>query len=190
MTAAGAITAMAGDCVTGPGAVTAGSIPTWNGTTGTSLAAGLTRSNLTDTTVPMVHGATTVGHCSQFNDTTGTVIDSGGTCGGGGAGGSVTLGVTAAGNTQGTATLVSSTFDTVTTTPPGTGIIVAASLMVAGSEIFLSNYGANPLAVYPPTGATISNAGTTLATNAAVMVSVGVTAQFVIASSTSLFTVP
>lgn len=92
--------------------------------------------------------------------------------------GSITLGATAAGATQATALLLSSTFTEVTTVAASTGVRLPAPTdalsPAAGDMFFVANQGANALAVYPPVGFAIGTA----AVNTAVSVVAGKAAYF------------
>ncbi len=77
---------------------------------------------------------------------------------------SATNTISAAGTTQGTGTVLTTDYNVVTTVAAGTGVVLPAGL--AGREVNVVNRGANPLLVYPASGAAIdSNAA-----NAAVTV--------------------
>ena len=65
----------------------------------------------------------------------------------------VTNGITAAGTNQGTATAITSTFNSVDTVAAGTGVILPAAL--AGYTITVSNHGLNNLSVYPASGESV-----------------------------------
>lgn len=65
---------------------------------------------------------------------------------------SVSPSVTAAGTTQGTATLLSTSLSVVTTAPASSGVRVP---FIAGAEFKIFNRGANAILVYPPVGASI-----------------------------------
>lgn len=71
-------------------------------------------------------------------------------------GGTVSNNLTAAGSTQGTALAVTDDVNISTTTALSTGVILPATL-AAGDTMTVANYGANALAVYPPTGGKINN---------------------------------
>lgn len=62
-------------------------------------------------------------------------------------------GLTAAGSTQGTALLLTSSINFVSTTAAGTGVILPAGK--AGDHTIIINHGANALLVYPATGETV-----------------------------------
>lgn len=71
-------------------------------------------------------------------------------------------GVSAAGTTQGTATLLSSLINRITTVGANAGVVLPAS--AAGLIITVINSGANTLSVYPDTGSTINGLGTNIPT--------------------------
>ena len=66
---------------------------------------------------------------------------------------SMTDGITAAGSTQGTATAITDTINSVGTVAASTGVILPAGK--PGDFITVSNHGANALNVYPATGETV-----------------------------------
>jgi hypothetical protein len=85
----------------------------------------------------------------------------------------VATGLTAAGTTQGTAYVITSSVDQFTTVTTGTGAILPANVF-NGRGITVYNRGANALKVYPPVGAKIESN----ATNAAVTLAAGADAIF------------
>ena len=80
---------------------------------------------------------------------------------------SATDAITAAGVSQGTATVLTTDLNIVTTVPAGTGVVLPAGL--PGRQVTIANEGANPLLVYPALGAAIDG----LAVNAPITVPVG-----------------
>ena len=90
-------------------------------------------------------------------------------------------GISAAGTTQGTATVLTAAVNFVGTVAAGTGVILPAN-STAGDGILIYNGGANPLKVYPTTGAKVNglatNAGFILATNTAVELWCGSSTQW------------
>ena len=88
------------------------------------------------------------------------------------ANGIVNSAVSAAGTTQGTATLLVSSTNVVTTAGASSGVILTNSQI--GDEYEILNLGANPVTVYPPTSGQINNlpanTGFLLAMNTAVKV--------------------
>lgn len=78
-----------------------------------------------------------------------------------------TTGISAAGTTQATATLLSSPINNVTTVASGSGVILP--FVAPGYEILVFNSGANSVKVYPSTGSQLNvlgtNNGALLATN-------------------------
>jgi hypothetical protein len=82
--------------------------------------------------------------------------------------GSTSAAVSAAGTTQGTATALTSAYNVVTTVAAGAGVILPTPT-AAGTSVSIVNKGANPLLVYPNSGAVI-DAG---AANAAISLPVG-----------------
>lgn len=92
-------------------------------------------------------------------------------------------GLSAAGTTQTTATPLSASFDrhVVTTVASGAGVVLPSA--TASRVDIVINAGANPLLVYPPSGAAINN----LATNAAYTVPVGGVVSITDASSSQLY---
>lgn len=91
---------------------------------------------------------------------------------------SVTAGLTAAGTTQGTATSIPSYVNEFTTVAAGTG-----GILTAGPQQSVFNGGANPLKIYPPSGAKINN----LAANAAMTLAVNTACIFFYVSATKWF---
>jgi hypothetical protein len=85
--------------------------------------------------------------------------------------------IVAAGTTQATATALTADNNFVTSVAAGTGVTLPAG--AAGREISVVNRGANPLMVYPASGAQIDGAGTNIG------VSVPVNAAFVVNAQTS-----
>jgi hypothetical protein len=71
--------------------------------------------------------------------------------------------ITAAGTNLATATQLTATFNVVSTTPSGTGVILPN---VIGTAFWVHNAGANALLVYPPTGTVNGTASHSLATTA------------------------
>jgi hypothetical protein len=98
---------------------------------------------------------------------------------------SKTLGIAAAGSTQGTATALTTMFNEVTSTPASTGVIMANPSTAGTGGIFaVFNRGANTLNVYPPVGAAIDGN----AANAAVTIAAGSKNTFVGVSDTQFYT--
>jgi hypothetical protein len=88
-------------------------------------------------------------------------------------------GQTATGSTQGTAFAITSDFVVFSTVAASTGARLPAasapSLTAQAGDVYVVvNYGANALAVYPPTGGNISNAGV----NASVSIPANKTGDF------------
>jgi len=77
------------------------------------------------------------------------------------------IGQTATGSTQATAFQISSATTVFGTVASGTGAILPT--VTAGDELWVTNYGANALTVYPPVGGAINNgsanAGVSIAAN-------------------------
>lgn len=92
--------------------------------------------------------------------------------------------LTAAGTTQATATLAPSRYNIVTTVAAGTGVILPLPVTPFGNEVYVANRGANPLNIYPNTGAIIVNA----AANAPVVLPVGQEATFVCTTTAQWWT--
>lgn len=128
-----------------------------------------------------VQGVTTI-PCSAMPALTGSITNTAGSCatsGGGGFGTPVT--VSAAGTTQGTATIIANPLSIATTVAANTGVILSLSYQQ------ILNAGANPLKVYPNSGAAITGGGTTLTTNLPFTISVGSSATFLCSSSTACY---
>jgi hypothetical protein len=82
------------------------------------------------------------------------------------------VGLTALGNSQGTAYALTSDLNVFTTVASSTGCLLPTSAI--GDWITVVNHGANTLSVYPPSGGKIANGST----NAAFSVAATKTAQF------------
>lgn len=98
------------------------------------------------------------------------------------------LGLTAAGSTQGTALVLTAAINEVTTTASSTGVVLP-SVEAGTGPIWVANYGANTLSLYPPSGGQINRAGT----NAAISMSAGVSVELFCTSaggSQQCYTVP
>lgn len=82
----------------------------------------------------------------------------------------ISYSTTAAGTTQGTATLLINGICIIGTAAPGTGVLLNANATSGASQL-VYNGGANAVMVYPPSGAKINglatNSGHVLATNTA-----------------------
>lgn len=71
--------------------------------------------------------------------------------------GSLSSSITAGGTTQGTATLIGSANNVVTTVAAGSGVRLPATPTVSASDrLHVANNGANTLACYPPSGGQLS----------------------------------
>jgi hypothetical protein len=88
--------------------------------------------------------------------------------------------LSAAGTTQGTATLLTTSQNIVTTVAAGSGVIIAGMSYPTQSVV---NAGANPLLVYPNSGAQFGTSGT----NVAFTISVNGIATFVCTSATQCY---
>ncbi len=81
----------------------------------------------------------------------------------------VSASITAAGTTQGTATLLFNGINIIGTAAAGTGVVIWPANPGTSQTVY--NGGANPVTVYPPPGMKINglatNSGHTLATNTA-----------------------
>lgn len=97
---------------------------------------------------------------------------------------SISTAVSAAGSTQGTATALTTDYNVVTTAAASTGVVLPTAASPFGREVVVVNRGANPLTVYPATGAQIDGA----ATNAGVVVPVNAEVSFFSSSATQWFT--
>jgi hypothetical protein len=95
----------------------------------------------------------------------------------------VATGLTAAGNSQGTALALTSTVNVIGTAAASTGVILPTAAI--GAEIVVINRGANTLSVYPPTSGQIDAAGT----NAAVTLATTVKGRYVKASANQWYAV-
>lgn len=72
--------------------------------------------------------------------------------------GGVNLTISAAGTTQGTATALKTSNNYISTAAASSGVILPAAMQ--GDWIVIYNGGANPVNVYPPTGAKINSLST------------------------------
>ncbi len=91
---------------------------------------------------------------------------------------SSTTGISAAGTTQGTATLLTTAYNGITTAAANSGVLLKTG--VAGESQSVYNGGANPVKVYPPTGAHINQ----LAANAAHVLAVNTSCEYRFFSTT------
>lgn len=91
---------------------------------------------------------------------------------------SATTGISAAGSVQGDATALTTVYNSITTAAAGTGVILRAGS--AGEWQTVYNGGANPVNVYPPSGANINQ----LAANIPHILSVNTACQFSFFSAT------
>lgn len=133
------------------------------------------------TNATTVQGAATIA-CANMPALTGSITTSAGSCATSGGGGFGTpAAISAAGTTQGTATIVANPLSIVTTAAANSGVILSLSY----SQII--NAGANTVKVYPNSGAAITGGGTTLATNAAFSIAAGSSASFSCTSSTACY---
>lgn len=96
---------------------------------------------------------------------------------------STTTGIAASGATQGTATALLTTYNIVSTTPSGTGVILPLPTM-SGLIITVVNRGANALLVYPNVGAIIDSA----AVNVPITIGVNSAASFQAATTLQWYT--
>jgi len=95
---------------------------------------------------------------------------------------SISAAETAAGTTQGTATVLTSIINNVTTVDALTGVKLPTA--IAGTRLFVFNNGLNTMAVYPASGAAINS----LATDTAFSLGVSTRLEFVAVSSTQWYT--
>jgi hypothetical protein len=96
---------------------------------------------------------------------------------------SVATSISAAGSTQGDATVLSKEFNQVSTVTGGSGVVLPAG--VPGLAITITNSSANSLIVYPASGASIN----LLATNAGYTQSTLATIQYITLTGTQWYTV-
>ncbi len=83
---------------------------------------------------------------------------------------SVGTGIVAAGTSQGTATLITDKYSSVSTVPTGTGVVLPTFVNIGvGVTLTILNDGANPLLIYPQSGASIDS----LSVNAPFTLAVG-----------------
>jgi hypothetical protein len=98
---------------------------------------------------------------------------------------SISTAVSAAGTTQGTGTALTTDYNVVTTTGASAGVVLPTAASPFGREVTVVNRGANPLAVYPASGAAIDGAST----NAAITVPVNAEVSFFSSSATQWYTI-
>ena len=91
----------------------------------------------------------------------------------------VTTGISAAGTNQATATELTSAVNFVSTVTADTGVVLDSDGSAGDSQL-IYNGGANPLRVYPPTGAAING----LPANTAAIIPINTAVQFFCGSST------
>ena len=92
--------------------------------------------------------------------------------------------VSAAGTTQGTATLLTTTINNITTVAASSGVVLPTPVQ-AGARMLIRNGGANILRVYPQTSAQIN----TLGANVALQLEQGALIEFVAFTTTQWYTV-
>lgn len=109
------------------------------------------------------------------------IFPGGGSGGGSSSGLGTPVAVSAAGTNQGTATVIGSYVTVTTTVASGTGVILALPFQI------IINAGANTLAVYPNSGASITGGGTTLSTNTAFTIAAGSNAMFACTSTIACY---
>lgn len=97
---------------------------------------------------------------------------------------SFTGSISAAGSTQGTATALTTDYNVVTTVSASQGVVLPAAASPFGREVTVVNRGANPLAVYPATGASIDGA----TANTAVTIPVNSEISFFSSSTSQWYT--
>lgn len=97
---------------------------------------------------------------------------------------SVETGVTAAGASQSTCLAVTKQQAIIARAAAGTGVCLPAA--ASGGHQYVTNYGANPVNVYPAPGAYING----LPANTPVIVGVGLTALFVSPTTTQWYSIP
>lgn len=78
---------------------------------------------------------------------------------------SIATGIAAAGSTQGTATVLTATFNEVTTTGSGEGVALPSA--EAGEMVMVANQGSNALSVYPASGHSINSLSANVAVSLA-----------------------
>lgn len=92
----------------------------------------------------------------------------------------VATAVSAAGATQGTATLLTADINLVTTVAASTGVLLSATADIGDEFLVINGQGTNALLVYPPVGGAING----LATNTGYSLAVNKGVRLVRASST------
>lgn len=119
--------------------------------------------------------------CSALPALTGSVTTSAGSCATTGGGFGTPATTTGAGTTQGTARAITSNVTIFTTVAAGQGGILTLPYSA------VVNAGANPLLIYPNSGATITGGGTTLGTNAGFTIGAGSSATFACSSAVACY---
>jgi len=169
-TAISATTITAGTGMSGGGTVSPGGSVTLNNTGVLSVTGTANQITVVGTTTP------TLSTPSQFI-APGTIQDTSGLLY------STSPAVSAAGATQGTATLLTKSYNNVTTVAAATGVLLPAiGAATVGYIITIVNSGANPLNIYPNSGASIdalaNNVATTLATTASITLQAATTTKW------------
>lgn len=103
---------------------------------------------------------------------------------------SVALGITAAGTSQGTATILTAQFNEVTTVGVGLSVILPFFMSTPGQRCQVASYGASSLLVWPLSGQSFMSGGVNNGLNEPLTIQVGVVAEFKAASSTTVYSVP
>jgi hypothetical protein len=100
-------------------------------------------------------------------------------------GGTINAAVSAAGPTQGTATILTAAVNLITTAAANSGVILPQGQ--PGDEFLIWNFGANPCYIYPPSTAKINqlapNGGASLPINTGIQITQITTTQFVAVQS-------
>ena len=96
---------------------------------------------------------------------------------------SLSASVSAAGTNQGTGTALTTDYNVITTAASGTGVVLPTAATPFGREVTIVNRGANPVVVYPASGAAIDGAST----NAGITVPVNGEVSFFSSSATQWY---
>ena len=124
----------------------------------TGTASSASPANYVDLIGAIANGAPTITAGGSDTDVNLSLVPQGAgavtVSGSGGVRVSSTISISAAGTTQGTATLLTSAYNGITTVGAGSGVLLKTG--VAGDSQVVFNGGANPVNVYPPTGAHIN----------------------------------
>lgn len=151
-TSISASTVTAGTGLSGGGAVSPGGTITLNNTGVLSVTGTANQITVTGTTTPTLSVPSQFVAPGTIADTSGMIYSTSAT-------------VSAAGTTQGTATLLTKSYNNVTTVATGTGVLLPViGATTVGYIITIVNSGANALSIYPNSGVSIDSLANNVAT--------------------------